>query len=162
MARIITGKLDATGMRFGIVASQFNSLITERLQAGALDAFCRHGARDEDIDVVLVPGAFDIPLFAKEMATSGRYQAVVCVGAVIKGETPHFDYISAAMTQGIKEIMLSSGVPVTFGVLTTESVEQALDRAGAKLGNKGWEAALSAIEMVQALKALQERLQETE
>ena len=162
MARIITGKLDATGMRFGIVASQFNSLITERLQAGALDAFCRHGARDEDIDVVLVPGAFDIPLFAKEMATSGRYQAVVCVGAVIKGETPHFDYISAAMTQGIKEIMLSSGVPVTFGVLTTESVEQALDRAVAKLGNKGWEAALSAIEMVQALKALQERLQETE
>jgi len=162
MARIITGKLDATGMRFGIVASQFNSLITERLQAGALDAFCRHGARDEDIDVVLVPGAFDIPLFAKEMATSGRYQAVVCVGAVIKGETPHFDYISAAMTQGIKEIMLSSRVPVTFGVLTTESVEQALDRAGAKLGNKGWEAALSAIEMVQALKALQERLQETE
>ena len=162
MARIITGRLDATGMRFGIVASQFNSLITERLQAGALDAFCRHGARDEDIDVVLVPGAFDIPLFAKKMATSGRYQAVVCVGAVIKGETPHFDYISAAMTQGIKEIMLSSGVPVTFGVLTTESVEQALDRAGAKLGNKGWEAALSAIEMVQALKALQERLQETE
>ena len=162
MARIITGKLDATGMRFGIVASQFNSLITERLQAGALDAFCRHGARDEDIDVVLVPGAFDIPLFAKEMATSGRYQAVVCVGAVIRGETPHFEYISAAMTQGIKEIMLSSGVPVTFGVLTTESVEQALDRAGAKLGNKGWEAALSAIEMVQALKALQERLQETE
>ena len=162
MARIITGKLDATGMRFGIVVSQFNSLITERLQAGAIDAFCRHGARDEDIDVVLVPGAFDIPLFAKQMATSGRYQAVVCVGAVIKGETPHFDYISAAMTQGIKEIMLSSGVPVTFGVLTTESVEQALDRAGAKLGNKGWEAALSAIEMVQALQALQAILREAE
>ena len=162
MARIITGKLDATGMRFGIVVSQFNSLITERLQAGAIDAFCRHGVRDEDIDVVLVPGAFEIPLFAKQMATSGRYQAVVCVGAVIKGETPHFDYISAAMTQGIKEIMLSSGVPVTFGVLTTESVEQALDRAGAKLGNKGWEAALTAIEMVQALQALQAILQETE
>lgn len=162
MARIITGKLDATGMRFGIVVSQFNSLITERLQTGAIDAFCRHGARDEDIDVVLVPGAFDIPLFAKQMATSGRYQAVVCVGAVIRGETPHFEYISAATTQGIKEIMLSSGVPVTFGVLTTESVEQALDRAGAKLGNKGWEAALSAIEMVQALQALQEILQETE
>ena len=118
--------------------------------------FCRHGARDQDIDVVLVPGAFDIPLFAKRMATSGRYVAVVCVGAVIKGETPHFDYIAAAMTQGIKEIMLSSGVPVTFGVLTTDSVEQALDRAGAKLGNKGWEAALSAIEMVNTLRALQE------
>ncbi len=156
MARVITGKLDATGMRFGVVVSQFNSLITERLQAGAIDAFCRHGARDEDIDVVLVPGAFDIPLFAKRLATSGRYAAVVCVGAVIKGETPHFDYIAAAMTQGIKEIMLSSGVPVTFGVLTTDSVEQALDRAGAKLGNKGWEAALSAIEMVNALGALQE------
>ena len=106
--------------------------------------------------MVLVPGAFDIPLFAQQMATSGRYKAVVCVGAIIKGETPHFDYIAAAMTQGIKEIMLSSGVPVTFGVLTTDSVEQALDRAGAKLGNKGWEAALSAIEMVHALRALQD------
>lgn len=156
MVRVIQGNLDASGMRFGIVVSRFNSLVTERLQAGAIDALCRHGVRAEDIDVVLVPGAFDIPLFAKKLAESGRYHALICLGAVIKGETPHFDYIAAAMTQGIKEVMLSCGLPVTFGVLTTESVEQALDRAGAKLGNKGFEAAVSAIEMVNALKALEE------
>lgn len=154
MVRVIQGKMDATGMRVGLVVSRFNSLITERLQAGAIDALRRHGVCEEDIDVVLVPGAFDIPLFAKKMAESGRYTALVCLGAVIKGETPHFDYISAAMTQGIKEVMLTYGVPITFGVLTTESVEQALDRAGAKLGNKGFEAALSAIEMANALKEL--------
>jgi 6,7-dimethyl-8-ribityllumazine synthase len=154
MVRVIQGKMDATGLRFGVVVSQFNRLITERLQAGAIDALCRHGVREEDIEVVLVPGAFEIPLFAKKMAESGRYSALICLGAVIKGETPHFDYISAAMTQGIKEVMLTYGVPVMFGVLTTESVEQALDRAGAKLGNKGFEAALSAIEMVNALKEL--------
>jgi 6,7-dimethyl-8-ribityllumazine synthase len=156
MVRVIQGNLDATGMRFGLIVSRFNSLITERLQAGAIDALCRHGVRAEDIDVVLVPGAFDIPLFAKKMAESGRYHALVCLGAVIKGETPHFEYIAAAMTQGIKEVMLTSGMPVTFGVLTTESVEQALDRAGAKLGNKGFEAAVSAIEMANALKGLGE------
>lgn len=155
MVRVIRGKLDASGMRFALVVSQFNGLITERLQAGAIDTLCRHGARDEEIDVVLVPGAFDIPLFAKKLASSGRYHAVVCLGAVIKGDTPHFDYISAAMTQGIKEVMLTHGVPVSFGVLTTDSVEQALDRAGAKLGNKGSEAALSAIEMANALKELE-------
>jgi 6,7-dimethyl-8-ribityllumazine synthase len=154
MARIIQGKLNATGLRFGLIVSQFNRLVTERLQAGAIDALCRHGADEDAIDVVLVPGAFDIPLFAKKMAASGRYHALICLGAVIKGETPHFDYIAAAMTQGIKEIMLAQGLPVTFGVLTTESVEQALDRAGAKLGNKGFEAALAAIEMVNALKEL--------
>ena len=156
MVRVIRGKMDATGLRFGLVVSQFNNLITERLQAGAIDALCRHGVREEDIDVVQVPGAFDIPLFAKKMAASGRYHALVCLGAVIKGETPHFDYISAAMTQGIKEVMLAHGLPVTFGVLTTESVEQALDRAGAKAGNKGFDAALSAIEMVNALRELEQ------
>ncbi len=155
MVRVIRGKLDATGMRLGLVVSQFNSLITERLQAGAIDALCRHGVREEDIDVVQVPGAFDIPLFAKKLAASGRYHAIVCLGAVIKGETPHFDYICAAMTQGIKEVMLAHSLPVTLGVLTTESMEQALDRAGAKLGNKGFEAALSAIEMANTLKALE-------
>jgi 6,7-dimethyl-8-ribityllumazine synthase len=154
MPRVIRGKMDATGMRFGLVVSQFNSLVTERLQAGAVDALCRHGVQDNDIDVVLVPGAFDIPLFAKKMATSGRYHAVICLGAVIKGETPHFDYIASAMTQGVKEIMLAHGLPVTFGVLTTETVDQALDRAGAKLGNKGAEVAVAAIEMVNALKEL--------
>jgi 6,7-dimethyl-8-ribityllumazine synthase len=155
MVRVIRGKMDATGMRFGLVVSQFNSLITERLQAGAIDALCRHGVREEDIVVVQVPGAFDIPLFAKKMAVSGRYDALVCLGAVIKGETPHFDYISAAMTQGIKEAMLTHGLPVTFGVLTTESMEQALDRAGGKAGNKGAEAALAAVEMLNTLKELE-------
>ena len=155
MVRVIRGKMDATGMRFGLVVSQFNNLITERLQAGALDALSRHGVREEDIVVVQVPGAFDIPLFAKKMAASGRYDALVCLGAVIKGETSHFDYISAAMTQGIKEVMLTHGLPVTFGVLTTESLEQALDRAGGKAGNKGSEAALAAVEMVNTLRALE-------
>lgn len=155
MVRVIRGKMDASGRRFGLVVSQFNSLITERLQAGAIDALCRHGAREEDIIVVQVPGAFDIPLFAKKMAASGRYDALVCLGAVIKGETPHFDYISAAMTQGIKEVMLAHGLPITFGVLTTESMEQALDRAGGKAGNKGAEAALAAVEMLNTLKALE-------
>ena len=155
MGRVIRGTLNANGMRFGLVVSQFNSLITERLQAGAVDALCRHGVREEDIDIVQVPGAFDIPLFAQKLAASGRYQALICLGAVIKGETPHFDYISAAATQGIKEVMLSHHLPVTFGVLTTESMEQALDRAGAKLGNKGSEAALAAIEMVNALRELE-------
>jgi 6,7-dimethyl-8-ribityllumazine synthase len=155
MVRVIRGKMDATGMHFGLVVSQFNSLITERLQAGAIDALCRHGVREEDIVVVQVPGAFDIPLFAKKMAASGRYDALVCLGAVIKGETPHFDYISAAMTQGIKEVMLTHGLPVAFGVLTTESMEQALDRAGGKAGNKGAEAALAAVEMLNTLKELE-------
>jgi 6,7-dimethyl-8-ribityllumazine synthase len=156
MVRVIRGKMDATGLRFGLVVSQFNNLITERLQAGAIDVLRRHGVREEDIDVVQVPGAFDIPLFAKKMAASGRYDALVCLGAVIKGETPHFDYIAAAMTQGIKEVMLAHSLPVTLGVLTTESVEQALDRAGAKAGNKGFDAALSAIEMVNTLKEIEE------
>ena len=154
MVRIIQGKMDATGQRYGLVVSQFNSLVTERLQSGAIDTLRRHGVDEDAIDVVLVPGAYDIPLFAQKLAASGRYDALICLGAVIKGETPHFDYIAAAMTQGIKEIMLSQSLPITFGVLTTESVEQALDRAGAKLGNKGSEAAVAAIEMVNTLKEL--------
>jgi 6,7-dimethyl-8-ribityllumazine synthase len=154
MVRIIQGKMDATGQRYGLVVSQFNSLVTERLQSGAIDTLFRHGVDEDAIDVVLVPGAYDIPLFAKKLATSGRYDALICLGAVIKGETPHFDYIAAAMTQGIKEIMLSQDLPITFGVLTTDSVEQALDRAGAKLGNKGAEVAIAAIEMVNTLKEL--------
>jgi 6,7-dimethyl-8-ribityllumazine synthase len=154
MVRIIQGNMDASGQRYGLVVSQFNSLVTERLQSGALDTLCRHGVSQEAIDVVLVPGAYDIPLFAKKLASSGRYDALICLGAVIKGETPHFDYIAAAMTQGIKEIMLAHGLPISFGVLTTNSVEQALDRAGAKLGNKGAEAAAAAIEMVNTLKEL--------
>lgn len=151
---MIAGKLDATGMRFGLIVSRFNSLVTERLKDGALDALCRHGVREEDIDIVLVPGAFDIPLFTKKLAVSGKYDALICLGALIKGETPHYEYIASAMTQGIREVMLTYGLPVSFGVLTTETVEQALDRAGAKQGNKGFEAALSAIEMVSVARAL--------
>jgi len=154
MARVIAGKLDATGMRFGLIVSRFNSIVTERLKDGALDALCRHGTREEDIDIVLVPGAFDIPLFTKKLAVSGRYDALICLGAVIKGETPHYEYIASAVVQGIREVMLTYGLPVSFGVLTTETVEQALDRAGAKQGNKGFEAALSAIEMVSVARAL--------
>jgi 6,7-dimethyl-8-ribityllumazine synthase len=154
MARVISGKLNASGMKFGLVVSRFNGLVTERLKEGALDALRRHGVQEEDIDVVFVPGAFDIPLFTKKLAERGKYDALICLGAVIKGETPHYEYIAAAMTQGIKEVMLTYGIPVSFGVLTTETVEQAIDRAGAKQGNKGVEAALSAIEMVSVLRAL--------
>ena len=154
MARVITGKLNASGMKFGLIVSRFNGIVTERLKEGALDALCRHGAQEEDIDVVLVPGAFDIPLFTKKLAERGKYDALICLGAVIKGETPHYEYIASAMTQGIREVMLTYGLPVSFGVLTTETVEQAIDRAGAKQGNKGVEAALSAIEMVSVLRAL--------
>lgn len=151
---MIAGKLDATGMRFGLIVSRFNSIVTERLKDGALDALCRHGVREEDIDIVLVPGAFDIPLFTKKLAVSGKYDALICLGALIKGETPHYEYIASAVAQGIREVMLTYGLPVSFGVLITETVEQALDRAGAKQGNKGFEAALSAIEMVSVARAL--------
>ncbi len=154
MARVIAGKLDASGMKFGLIVSRFNGIVTEQLKEGALDALRRHGAREEDIEVVLVPGAFDIPLFTKKLAEKGRYDALICLGAVIKGETPHCEYIASAMTQGIREIILTYGLPISFGVLTTETVEQAIDRAGAKQGNKGFEAALSAIEMVSVLRAL--------
>lgn len=151
---MIAGKLDATGMRFGLIVSRFNSIVTERLKDGALDALCRHGVREEDIDIVLVPGAFDIPLFTKKLAVSGKYDALICLGALIKGETLHYEYIASAVAQGIREVMLTYGLPVSFGVLITETVEQALDRAGAKQGNKGFEAALSAIEMVGVARAL--------
>jgi 6,7-dimethyl-8-ribityllumazine synthase len=154
MVRVITGKLNASGMRFGLIVSRFNGIVTERLKDGALDALCRQGAREEDIDIVLVPVAFDIPLFTKKLAESGKYDALVCLGAVIKGETAHDQYIASAVTQGIREVMLTYGIPVSFGVLTTETVEQAIDRAGAKQGNKGFEAALSAIEMVSVVRAL--------
>ena len=154
MVRLIQGNMDASGQRYGLVVSQFNSLVTERLQTGAIDTLCRHGVSQEAIDIVLVPGAYDIPLFTKKLASSGRYDALICLGAIIRGETPHFDYIAAAMTQGIKEVMLDHGLPICFGVLTTNSVEQALDRAGAKLGNKGAEAAAAAIAMVNTLKEL--------
>ena len=154
MTRTIQGILDAKGHRFAIVISRFNSLIGQRLLAGALDALERHGARPDDITVVWVPGSFEIPLAAKKLALSKKYDAVICLGALLRGETPHFDYISSTVTRGIGAAGLESGIPVIYGVLTCDTVEQAVDRAGLKSGNKGFEAAMAAVEMVQVMKQL--------
>lgn len=153
MTKIIEGKLDASGQRFGLLVSRFNSFIGDRLVEGALDALVRHGAEAESIELVRVPGAYEIPLAAKKMAESGRYDAIICLGAVIRGSTPHFDYVSAEVSKGIASVGLETGVPVTFGVLTTDNLEQAIERAGSKAGNKGADAAISAIEMVNLFKA---------
>ncbi|MDQ1772315.1 6,7-dimethyl-8-ribityllumazine synthase [Labilibaculum sp. A4] len=149
---IIEGKLIAKDLKFGIVAGRFNEFIGGKLLAGALDAINRHGASTDDVDVAWVPGAFEIPLIAKKMAKSGKYDAVICLGAVIKGSTPHFEYVSSEVTKGVASVSLDSEVPVIFGVLTTDSIEQAIERAGTKAGNKGFEAAVSAIEMANLLK----------
>jgi len=146
MPKYIEGKLDAEGLRFGIVVGRFNSFISERLLEGALDALVRHGGDGEGIDVVRVPGAFEIPLVTQKMAESGKYDAVICLGAVIRGATPHFEYVSAEAAKGIAQVSLKTGVPVAFGILTTDSIEQAIERAGTKAGNKGFEAAMTAIE----------------
>ncbi len=155
MARVIEGKLWGEGFRFGIVVSRFNGFITERLLEGAMDGLVRHGVRDQDIDVLRVPGAFEIPVAAKRLVGLNRYHAIMCLGAVIRGATPHFDYIAGQVSSGIAGVALETGVPCIFGILTTETVEQAVERAGTKMGNKGWEAALSAVEMANALAQLQ-------
>jgi 6,7-dimethyl-8-ribityllumazine synthase len=147
MARVIEGKLWGEGFRFGIVVSRFNGFITDRLLEGAIDGLVRHGVRDEDIDVLRVPGAFEIPVAAKRLTALNRYHAIICLGAVIRGATPHFDYIAGQVSSGIASIALDTSIPCIFGILTTETVEQAIERAGTKMGNKGWEAALSAVEM---------------
>jgi 6,7-dimethyl-8-ribityllumazine synthase len=147
--RIIEGKLTAEGCTFGLVVSRFNSLITAQLLSGATDCLLRHGAADKDLTVTYCPGSFEIPQVALQLASSGTVDAVICLGCVIRGETPHFDYIAAEVAKGIGQIALQTGVPISFGVLTTESLEQALERAGAKAGNKGWDAALTAIELIQ-------------
>lgn len=154
MTKIIEGKLDASGQRFGLVVSRFNSFICDRLVEGALDALLRHGASREDIQIVRVPGAFEIPMTAKKMAATGRYDALICLGAVIRGATPHFDYVSAEVSKGVASVSLDAGIPVAFGVLTTDNIEQAIERAGSKAGNKGSEAAVTAIEMVNLFKVL--------
>lgn len=141
------GHLVGTGLRVGIVAGRFNELIVSKLVGGAMDALKRHGVAEEDVDVAWVPGAFEIPLIAKKMAESGRYDAVVTLGAVIRGSTPHFDYVCSECAKGVASLSLSTGIPVIFGVLTTDTIEQAIERAGTKAGNKGWEAAAAAIEM---------------
>ena len=148
MANIIEGKLNAKGKKFGIIASRFNELISNQLIYGAKDCLLRHECKETDITVAWVPGSFEIPLVAKKMVKSKNYDAVICLGAVIRGGTPHFDYIAAEVSKGIANVGLESGMPVIFGVLTTDTIEQALERAGTKAGNKGWDAALSAIEMV--------------
>ena len=152
MAKVIEGKLTAKGVTFGIVVSRFNDFINNRLLDGALDALNRHGAEDKNILIVKVPGSFEIPLMAKKLADSGNYDAVICLGAVIRGATPHFEYVSAEVTKGIANVTLDTGIPVSFGILTTDNIEQAIERAGTKSGNKGWDAALAAIEMVNVLK----------
>lgn len=148
MPKILEGHLNGAGQRFGIVVSRFNEFVTCRLLDGALDGLIRHGVRDEDITVAWVPGAFEIPLLAKKMARKGEYDAIICLGTVIRGATPHFDYVAAEVSKGAAAVALDTGVPIAFGVLTTETIEQAIERAGAKVGNKGYDAALSAIEMV--------------
>jgi 6,7-dimethyl-8-ribityllumazine synthase len=147
MAKILEGNLIAEGKKFAVVVARFNDFIGDRLTGGALDALTRCGARSEDIDLVKVPGAFEIPLIAKKMATRKKYNAVICLGAVIRGATSHFDYVSAEVSKGIAQVSLESEIPVIFGVLTTDTIEQAIERAGTKAGNKGWDAAMAAVEM---------------
>jgi len=152
--KVIEGALNAKGMRFSIVVSRFNDFINSKLLDGALDALTRHGADDDNISIVRVPGSFEIPLVAQKLANSGNVDAIICLGAVIRGATPHFEYISAEVTKGIAKVTLDSGIPVSFGILTTDNIEQAIERAGTKSGNKGWDAALAAVEMVNLLKAV--------
>ena len=147
MPKFIEAKLNAEGKKFALIVSRFNDFITEKLLSGALDALLRNGAADQDIEVVRVPGAFEIPLLAKKMANTKRFHAVIGLGAVIRGSTPHFDYVSAEVSKGIATVSLASEVPVIFGVITTDTIEQAIERAGTKAGNKGWSAAMDAVEM---------------
>lgn len=154
MSQLIEGKLDAKGLKIALVVSRFNSFICDRLVEGAKDALVRHGAAAADVVEVKVPGAFEIPLAAKKVAAAGKVDAIVCIGAVIRGSTPHFEYVSAEVSKGIATVSLDSGLPVTFGVLTTDTLEQAIERAGSKAGNKGAEAAVCAIEMANLLRQL--------
>ena len=154
MSTIVEGLLNASGKRFGIVASRFNELITKKLLEGSIDCLVRHGANVDAISIAWVPGAFEIPLAAKKMAKSGKWDAVICLGAVIRGTTPHFDYIAAEVAKGIAVVGLEFETPVIFGVLTTDTIDQAVERAGTKSGNKGWNAALSAIEMADLMARL--------
>jgi 6,7-dimethyl-8-ribityllumazine synthase len=152
--KVYEGKLLAQGLRFGVVISRFNDFICDRLLGGALDALKRSGGSEEQIDVFKVPGAFEIPLIAKQVAVSGRYDAVICLGAVIRGATPHFDYVANEVSKGIASVSLESNIPIAFGVLTTDTLEQAIERAGSKAGNKGWDAAMAAVEMVNLIKQM--------
>jgi len=154
MPRFVEGEISAKGIKVAIVVSRFNDFICQRLLDGALDALKRHGASDDQITIVKVPGCFEIPSMAKKLALDSRFDCVICLGAVIRGATPHFEYISSQVARGIASVALESQIPVAFGVITTDTLEQAIERAGAKSGNKGWDAAVSAMEMVSLFKAL--------
>ena len=147
MPKFHEAKLIAEGKKFALIVGRFNDFITEKLLSGALDALIRSGAADEDLEVVKVPGAFEIPLVAKKMANTKRFDAVICLGAVIRGSTPHFDYVSAEVSKGVAMVGMESEIPIIFGVITTDTIEQAIERAGTKAGNKGWSAAIAAVEM---------------
>ncbi len=154
MIKTNEGKLVASGLRFAIVASRFNEFITSKLLGGAIDALTRHGCEQKNIEVTWVPGAFEIPLAAQKLAAGRNFDAIICLGSVIRGSTPHFDYVCAEVSKGIAKVGLDSGLPVIFGVVTTENIEQAIERAGTKAGNKGFDAALTAIEMANLLKSI--------
>ena len=153
--KALEGKLVASGIRVGVVAARFNEFITSKLLSGAMDGLVRHDVREEDVHVAWVPGAFEIPLIASKMAKSGKYDAIICLGAVIRGSTSHYDYVCSEVSKGIAAVGLDSGIPVLFGVLTTENIEQAIERAGTKVGNKGYDCALSAIEMVNLIRQIE-------
>jgi len=154
MPEIIEGRISAEGFRFAVLVSRFNDFISSKLVEGAMDALKRHGGNEEQVTLIKVPGAFEIPLAAKKLAESGKFNAIICLGAVIRGSTPHFDYVAAEVSKGIAQVALESKVPVTFGVLTTDNLEQAIERAGSKSGNKGWDAAIAAMEMVNLFKQI--------
>lgn len=152
--RIIEGELQAQDFRFGIIVSRFNDFITSKLLDGAIDALIRHGASQDNIDIVKVPGSFEIPLIAKKLALKKSYDAIICLGTVIRGATPHFEYVASEVSKGIAVTSLETGVPIAFGIITADTIEQAVERAGSKAGNKGWDAAVTAIEMAQVVKKL--------
>ena len=154
MPKTLEGKISAEGLRFAIIVSRFNDFISSKLVEGAMDALKRHGASEEKISLVKVPGSFEIPLVAKRLAEAGKFDGIICLGAVIRGATPHFDYVASEVSKGIAAVALETNTPVTFGVLTTDSLEQAIERAGSKSGNKGWDAAMAAMEMVNLLREL--------
>ena len=154
MVKVFEGHLLGQGLRFGLVVGRFNEFITNKLMSGALDALKRHGVEDQDVEVAWVPGAFELPMVAGKMVSLRRFDAVICLGAVIRGATPHFDYVASEVSKGVAKVGLDSGIPVIFGVITADNIEQAIERAGTKAGNKGWDAGVTAIEMANLIKGI--------